>query len=431
MKTIYVLDTSVLISDPEVYLTLTNSKIVIPVTVLEELDSLKATFGDKAKQARTVIRNLDKISNNGDLHIGIQLENGSTLSVDTGNHNGTDGDSRILSTAYFIKQCNMKDDVIVISNDINMRVRAKARGLLARGHEPNKVNVNSFYECIKVIDHAMAAHDLQVNQIIDPENYDLNVNINDCLLFTNYTGQNIALGRVVGKNKIKVVRGGFDAWGIKPKNKEQLFAMDMLLDPSLDLVTLTGTAGSGKSLLSLAVGLQMVLEVKAFQKLIVYRPIQEVGNAIGFTPGSIDEKLAPWYEAINDSFEILFAPAGSSDDTKKNWRASLDMYKKKGKIEYEAMTYIRGRSITNALILVDEAQNIHPNDMKTILTRAGVGTKFIITGDIEQIDNPKLDSTNNGLSYVISKFKNCELAGNMALIQGERSRLASYAAKVM
>ena len=197
------------------------------------------------------------------------------------------------------------------------------------------------------------------------------------------------------------------------------------MDPTVDLVTLIGKAGTGKSLVVLASALELVLSKKAYDKFVIYRPIQPVGNDIGFLPGTMEEKLGPWFHAIMDNLEFLLGQKN------REWKKDLDMWQKKGLIEMEAITYIRGRSIPNAIILVDECQNLTKDEVKTILTRAGENTKIILTGDIEQIDNSILDATNNGLTYIIEKFKNSELAGHITLTQGERSRLASKAAEIL
>jgi PhoH-like ATPase len=198
------------------------------------------------------------------------------------------------------------------------------------------------------------------------------------------------------------------------------------MDKSIDLVTLIGRAGTGKSLVVLAAALELVINRKEYEKFIIYRPIQPVGSDIGFLPGTMEEKLAPWFQAIMDNFETLFQSKNGGD-----WRRELEMYQKKGKIEMEAITYVRGRSIPNAIILLDECQNLSKEDVKTVLTRAGENTKIILTGDIEQIDNSVLDATSNGLTYVIEKFKNSDLAGHITFTQGERSKLATLASEIL
>ena len=217
-------------------------------------------------------------------------------------------------------------------------------------------------------------------------------------------------------NKIKAIRKTYP-WNITSRNAEQSFLIDLIMDNGIDLVTAIGQAGTGKSLLSLATALELVMNKRQFEKLIIYRPIQPVGNDIGYLPGTKEEKLAPWFQAIMDNFEFLL---NNKNNNNNEWKRDLEMFQKKGKIEMEAITYIRGRSIPNAIILVDEAQNLNTNEVKTILTRAGEGTKIILTGDIEQIDSHDLDAMDNGLTYIIEKFKNSDLAGHITLTKGER-----------
>jgi PhoH-like ATPase len=213
-----------------------------------------------------------------------------------------------------------------------------------------------------------------------------------------------------------------DVWGIDARNKEQSFALELLMDPDVEVVSLIGQAGSGKTLLAVAAGLEQVLgDDNEYKKLIVSRPIQPLGKDIGFLPGTLEEKMDPWLMPIKDNLEFLL---GNDRDTVK-------MYFEKGVIEIEAITYIRGRSITNAFIIIDEAQNLTRHELKTILTRVGEGTKIILTGDIEQIDNIYIDETSNGLTYAVEKFKEYDISGHITLQKGERSKVATLAAKIL
>jgi PhoH-like ATPase len=268
--------------------------------------------------------------------------------------------------------------------------------------------------------------DLQRNGFIKSDFYQFDdLNANECVMFENEHGDGIAMGRKVSGNKIKLIKKT-NPWNIHSRNKEQSFAIDLIMDKSVDLVTLIGKAGTGKSLIVLATALELVINRKEYDKFIIYRPIQPVGNDIGFLPGTMEEKLGPWFQAIMDNMETLLQFKNGD-----NWRRELEHFQKKGLIEMEAITYIRGRSIPNAIILIDECQNLSKDDVKTILTRAGENTKIILTGDIEQIDNSALDATSNGLTYVIEKFKESDLAGHITFTQGERSKLASKAAEIL
>jgi PhoH-like ATPase len=268
--------------------------------------------------------------------------------------------------------------------------------------------------------------DLQRNTYINTEFYGFDdLNPNECVMFENEHGDGIAMGRKTNGNKIKLIKKT-NPWTIHSRNKEQSFAIDLIMDKGVDLVTLIGKAGTGKSLIVLATALELVINRKEYDKFVIYRPIQPVGNDIGFLPGTMEEKLGPWFQAIMDNMETLFQFKNGD-----HWKRELEHFQKKGLIEMEAITYIRGRSIPNAIILIDECQNLSKDDVKTILTRAGENTKIILTGDIEQIDNSSLDATSNGLTYVIEKFKESDLAGHITFTQGERSKLASKAAEIL
>lgn len=433
MRKTYILDTSTLIHDPFAYKHYEGSDVIIPIEVLNELDNLKKQSASAGKNARVAIRRLDEISSLGDISVGILLDGDVMLKVDAtyndlsnpayaGFGDPTYGDTRILACLYSNWLAN--NDTILVSQDINLRVKAKARGILAESHVGDQVASSDLFGGVQTVVDEDAGLDLQQFGTIDPFDYKLDLFPNECVLFESTEGDGIAMGRKVAPDKIKLIKKYYP-WNINPRNKEQTFAIDLMMDREIDLVTLIGKAGTGKSLVVLASALELVLNKKEYDKFIIYRPIQAVGNDIGYLPGTMEEKLGPWFHAIMDNFEVLF-------NTKQgDWKKNLEMYQKKGRIEMEAITYIRGRSIPNAIILVDECQNLSKEDVKTILTRAGEGTKVILTGDIEQIDNSVLDATSNGLAYVIEKFKESEFAGHITFTQGERSRLATEAADIL
>ena len=436
MRTTYVLDTSALIYDPCTYKQFPNSDVVIPIAVLNELDKLKKLSTEVGRNARVAIRLLDEISEKGDISTGIMMENDTILKVDAdyidlsqpaylGLGDPTYGDTQILACLQDTWHNHTEHDVILVSNDINLRVKAKARGIDSQAHEGNKYSLSDLYSGVQVSVNEEAGIDLQQNGWIDPRVLGLDMAPNECILFSADNGDGISMGRKVSPDRVRLVRKSYP-WNVSSRNKEQSFAIDLIMDKNINLVTLIGRAGTGKSLIVLATALELVLSKKEYDKFIIYRPIQPVGNDIGYLPGTMEEKLAPWFSAIMDNFELLFASKNGGD-----WRKELEMYQKKGKIEMEAITYIRGRSIPNSIILVDECQNLSKEDVKTILTRAGEGTKIILTGDIEQIDNSVLDATSNGLTHVIEKFKDSDLAGHITFTQGERSKLASLAAEIL
>ena len=437
MRKTYVLDTSTLIYDPLAYKHFPHSDVVIPIAVLNELDKLKKGSSEAGKQARVAIRQLDEISSLGDISMGILLDDDIMLKIDAGwidlsesAYRGlgdpTYGDTQILACAQANWHMHAEHDVTLVSNDINLRVKAKARGIDAESHEGERYSLSDLYSGVRTIRHEDAGLALQQDGKIDPRCFGItNLSPHECVLFEADNGDGIAMGRKVAPDCVKLLRKNYP-WNIASRNKEQSFAIDLIMDRNIDLVTLIGRAGTGKSLIVLATALELVLGRKEYDKFIIYRPIQPVGNDIGYLPGNMEEKLAPWFSAIMDNFEMLFTSKHGGD-----WKRELEMYQKKGKIEMEAITYIRGRSIPNSIILVDECQNLSKEDVKTILTRAGEGTKIILTGDIEQIDNSLLDATSNGLTHVIEKFKDSELAGHVTFTQGERSKLASKAAEIL
>jgi len=436
MRKTFVLDTSALIFDPQVFKKFPHSDIVIPIACLNELDKLKKQSGEVGKKARVCIKLLDEISSKGDISTGILIDDDILIKIDAtyidttkdpyqGFGDPTYGDTQILACLQMNWQAHPEHDVTLLSNDINLRVKAKSRGIDAEAHEGEKTSMSDLYSGVQTILNEDAGLELQQSGFIDPRNYGIQLLMHECAIFQSDTCDNIAMGRKVAHNKVKLIRKAYP-WNISCRNKEQMFAVDLIMDKNVDLVTLIGRAGTGKSLVALAAALELVLNKREYDKFVIYRPIQPVSSDIGYLPGTLEEKLAPWFQAILDNFEFLFANKNGD-----NWKRELEMYQKKGKIEMEAITYIRGRSIPNSIMLIDECQNLNKEEVKTILTRAGEGTKIILTGDLDQIDNNSLDATNNGLTYAIEQFKNSELAGHVTLTQGERSRLATLASEIL
>jgi len=439
MKPTIVLDTSAIIFSPNVFNQFPNHHVIVPIAVLNELDKLKKGFGEPAKNARVAIRLLDEISDKGDISTGILLDNNSSLKIDTtyidttispylGLGDPSYGDTQILACLISNWNQHSERDVCLISNDINLRVKAKSRGIDARSFEEKGNAFNEMYSGVQILTNQNACDELVSKGSIDPKKYDLDLCPHECVVSSE---DPTILGHKVSSNKIKLIKPQYP-WNISPMNTEQSLAIDLIMDKNIDLITLIGSAGTGKSLIVLACALELVLNKREYDKLIIYRPIQAVGADIGFLPGFLEEKLAPWFQAILDSFELLFSNgSGKTNKTNIDWKRDLEMYQKKGKIEMNAITYIRGRSINNAIIMIDESQNISTGDLKTILTRSGQNSKILLTGDISQIDSHNLDSTNNGLSYVIEKFKLSEIAGHITFLHGERSRLATIASEIL
>ena len=435
MKKTFVLDTCVFLSDPNCLKQFQENDIVIPLKVLDEIDKNKARQDGAGFNARYVIRILDVYRTKGSLFKGVSLGEGKgKLFVQ---HYETEGlphdfdlsvpDNQIIATALTEKAKYKRKKVIVVSQDINMRVKCDSLGLLCEdyvAHDTveNKDEVftglSKYLVDEQVVDSFYAGEDI----FADKEEIKLQPN-QYVMLVSNSNDKKTALARFYSYSDPLVKMYKMEnIWGIDARNKEQSFALELLMDPDVEVVSLIGQAGSGKTLLAVAAGLEQVLgDDNEYKKLIVSRPIQPLGKDIGFLPGTLEEKMDPWLMPIKDNLEFLL---GNDRDTVK-------MYFEKGVIEIEAITYIRGRSITNAFIIIDEAQNLTRHELKTFLTRVGEGTKIILTGDIEQIDNIYIDETSNGLTYAVEKFKEHEISGHITLQKGERSKVATLAAKIL
>jgi PhoH-like ATPase len=433
MRKTYIIDTSVLVYDPNSYQSFAGNDVIIPIYVLDELDKLKTLPNDAGRNARVFIRTLDKLCQQGELHRGIRLDNDIFLKIDTSQVQAevfgskTYVDNKILACAKRLAD-DRKDysPVVVVSRDINLRIRARAFEMQAEDYETAQAKTSDLYLGFRQVVNEELGLLLQANGYLDCKLFEEfnDVMPNECLHFVDEEGGGLAIARRVN-DTIKLIPDR-SPWELSLRNKEQAFAADLLCDPRIPLVTLVGRAGTGKTLCAVASGLEMVLAKKAFNRLVIYRPIQPVGNDIGYLPGTMEEKLDPWMGPIKDSLDFLTGKSKKGG----SWKDKLSpQYAEK--IEMQALTYVRGRSIPNAFIIVDEAQNLTKEEVKTILTRASSGTKVVLTGDIEQIDNSSLDATNNGLSYVIEKFKDSELAGHITFSKGERSALAAKAAEIL
>lgn len=429
---IYIFDTNCFIANPQCYQDF-KGELVIPMTVLEELDKLKTKQFSGARNCRVAIRKLDELCETGDISKGIKIGKSSTLRVDVSNSSvvGSDAtyaDNKIVSLALSLKKKNASKKVVVVSRDINLKIKARSLGLEAQGYDNDNKDLSDLYMGWQNIVNESAGIELYDKGFILIKDYiELDsLNENECVLFGDLNKKGIAPGIRTG-DKISLVKER-TMWNINAKNKEQLFASELIYNSDIPLVSLIGKAGSGKTLLSVGAALDLVLNKRKYDNLIIYKPIQEVGNPLGYLPGTISEKVSPYFASIEDSFSFLLnGGSGKKEDYKKQ----LHQYLSNGTIQFEALAFIRGRSISRSLILIDEAQNLGIGEIKTILTRVGYGSKIILTGDIEQIDNDKLDALNNGLTYVIEKLKTSELTGHITLTKGERSELSALAAELL
>jgi PhoH-like ATPase len=435
-KKTYVLDTSALITDTECVNSYGSNDILIPIKVLEELDKHKKRQDLVGASARTVIRFLDSLRSKGSLYEGVRLGKGKGIIKVKGYNPNMEfppeldlevPDHQILAVALSEKTESRK--VIVVSNDINMRVVCDSIGMESEDCSPEKVVESSsslfhgFTDILvddEFIDRFYTNERMELpeqKQKLFPNQY--------LMLISSYDNKKTALAKYIGPNQplAKLANlGKKGVFNIKPRNKEQNFALDLLMNPDIPLVSIVGKAGCGKTMLAIAAGLEQTIGVDSkYSRLIVSRPVQPMGKDIGFLPGTLEEKMSPWLRPIQDNLQFLMG----------NDKITLEMYMQKGVIEVEAITYIRGRSISNAYIIIDEAQNLSMHEIKTIITRVGENSKVILTGDIEQIDNVYVDETTNGLTYVAEKFKPYDLAGHITLMTGERSKVATLASKIL
>ena len=437
MKKTYVLDTNVHLADSKAIFAFKDDDIIIPLKVLEEIDKHKKRQDGVGANARQFIRILDDLRAAGNLHTGVDIPDGAgKLSVRAFDPiympdglEKEDPDNQIISTALKEKSKYKRKKVILVTQDINMRVKCDSLGFPSEDYKTNRV-IDTHEELFS----GFTKH-LVDDQFIDQfyigkkkltiEQEESNFHPNQyIMLVSNENEKKTALAKFKNYNSplININDYKSEAWGVHPRNKEQKFAMDLLNDINIPIVTITGKAGTGKTLLALAAGLEQVLEKNIYKKLIVSKPVQAMGSQdIGFLPGTLEEKMRPWLMPIQDNLDFLMS--GNA----KN----IEHLYQDGTIEIEALSYIRGRSISNAYVIIDEVQNLSPHELKTIVTRVGENTKIILTGDVEQIDNVFLDSTSNGLTYAIEKFKSFELAGHISLVKGERSKVATLAANVL
>lgn len=444
MKKNFVLDTNVLLHDPGALVSFADNVVCVPIYVIEEIDNFKKELSELGQNARQVSRKLDRLRRQGDIRTGVPNEAGGTVRVLFSGRDHLEDtspvhrdlsishmmDRLIVGSALELAHAEPDTPLVFVTKDVNLRIRAEAMGLRAEDYDRENKDVSELYTgtgelglspdevtrlfstgSVPVPDGASVFENqyLVVRSIVNPS---------QSALVRTHRKEGV-LQRIVDLRD--------PVWGIKPRNKEQHFALDALLRDDIKLVTLIGKAGTGKTLLAIAAGLQKVAEEKNFVRLLVSRPIFPLGRDIGYLPGDVEEKLNPWMQPIHDNVEFLMGLSRPDRRSGRSYRELIDM----GLMEVEPLTYIRGRSIPNQFMIVDEAQNLTPHEVKTIITRVGDGTKIVLTGDPYQIDNPYVDSVNNGLVYIAEKFKQTPIAATVTLMKGERSELAELAANLL
>ncbi len=430
----YVIDTNVLLHDPDALSDFEGNNIIIPLAVLEELDSMKRFRDELGKSVRAVLRFFDSLKElgKGDLRTGVKMPNGTTIRIQLETRakvspefalSLSSNKYRILMAAYVLYEKG--EPVVFVSKDLTMRVKPEAIGLEVQDYENQKFSYDSIYKGYRSIE--LSKHDIDhfykdgrlslPNETFLPNEYCIFTSPEKSSAVGKYDAKS---GQVVSLLQIKS-----DIWGISPLNVEQRCALDLLMRDEIKLITLIGPAGTGKTLLALAVGLRKVFDEGTYTRILVSRPIVPLGRDIGYLPGLKEEKLLHWMQPIYDNLDILCGSSGDEPNETLRWVTDSK------KLEMEAVTYIRGRSFPKIYMIIDEAQNLTPHEVKTIISRAGSGTKVVLTGDPTQIDNPYLDKDSNGLTYSVGCFKEKKIFGTIFMEKTERSELAALAAEVM
>lgn len=433
MRKNYVLDANILLHDPESIFHFADNHVIIPVAIIGEIDRFKKEMTDRGYNARAVVRILDALRGEKSLSAGVPLDNGGTLTVycdtDHAAANGQpDGDREILRVAETVRKAEPDTPVVIVTKDINLRIRADAAGLRAEDYESDRVLLSELNTVERTLTlEADSFEALKVNGDLPLPDGDFTPN-EYVLLRNGASERSTLLARVdPDVSRLQVLRApDAGVCGIRPRNKEQYYAFDALLDERIQLVTLMGKAGTGKTLLAIAAALYNTLKRKRFRSVLVARPVVPLGRDIGYLPGDVDRKLAPWIKPIVDNIEFLLhahGPVRGFSDCASLFQSGL--------LEIQPLTYIRGRSISQRFVVIDEAQNLTPLEVKTVITRIGEDAKVVLTGDPWQIDNPYVDATSNGFMYLAQRFRSEPLAAHVQLRKGERSPLAELAANLL
>jgi PhoH-like ATPase len=433
MRKNYVLDANILIHDPHSIFQFADNTVIIPVGVISEIDRFKKERTDRGYNARSVVRLLDTLRNETSLADGVELENGGRLMVYCDRERvltvpGEPADLELLRVARAVREAEPDTPVVIVTKDINLRIRADAAGLRAEDYTSDRIQLSELYsgqrEC--VLEPDRLAEFREHRRLAVPE---LEFSPNEYALLRTANGTSgsaLARADVDGQRLVELHEAKDTLWGIKPRNKEQYFAVDALLDDRIKLVTLMGKAGTGKTLLALAAAVEQALHRKRYRGVLVARPVFPMGRDIGYLPGDLSQKLEPWMKPIADTIEFLIdagGPIKGHHDCAALVRAGL--------LEIQPLTYIRGRSISSRFVVIDEAQNLTPLEVKTVITRLGRGAKVVLTGDPYQIDNPYVDANSNGFTYLVNRFRPQAVASHIELRKGERSPLAELAANLL
>ena len=460
-KKLFVLDTNVLMHDPASIFRFKEHNLFIPMVVLEELDRAKKGLSDVSRNVRQASRFLDELISDADqqtINDGLplsKLTNNLTSDQQSGRlffqtHQlshllpedlpGQIADNSILSTVLALAKEFPEVNVILVSKDINMRIKAAALGIVAEDYHNDQAieDIDLLYTGAMALQADFwEQHGTKMESWLENNHtfYRIHSEIaaewypNQYIYIDDDSGFQAIVKSVAGETAVLQLLKDYtsrthNVWGVNAKNREQNFALNVLLDPDIDFITLLGSAGTGKTLLALAAGLSMTLERKAFQEIIMTRETMPVGEDIGFLPGSEEEKMAPWMGALMDNLEVLGGRSGNND-----WEQSASQNMVMNRVKIRSLNFMRGRTFLNRYLIIDEAQNLTPKQLKTLITRAGPGTKIICIGNLAQIDTPYLTATSSGLTYVVDRFKAWENSAHITLRRGERSRLADFASE--
>jgi len=459
-RRLYLLDTNVLMHDPTALFRFAEHDVFLPMIVLEELDRAKKGVSEVARNVRQVSRFIGQMMSPGsDLEQGVALvePDGLKLNVGTGRlhfqterfENGQElvgdrslADNEILLAALSLKRKHKDVQVILVSKDINLRIKAAIHGITAEDYYNDRAldDLSLLYSGIRELDNSFwEAHNTEdswtdngrtyyrIGQLDGDQWYP-----NQCLRLDGSNGMEAIVRSVCSREVVLEVARDFrrsqhGVWGIHARNPEQNFALNLLMDADIDFVTLLGTAGTGKTLLALAAGLSQTLDDKLYREIIMTRATVSVGDEIGYLPGTEEEKMTPWMGALTDNLEVLT----DVDNHGGEWGRAVTSELLSSRIKIRSLNFMRGRTFLNRYLIIDEAQNLTPKQMKTLITRAGPGTKIVCLGNVEQIDTPYLTETTSGLTFAVDRFKNWAHAGHITLKRGERSRLADFASEAL
>lgn len=429
MKT-YVLDSCVILLDPYAHLAFQDNRTIVPLAVVEELENFKTRSDLLGKHARMFTRSLDELSSYGSLLEGIKTEKGGILQVKTASLGLIDSlpvelskdliDNSILAVA-------MEAEGVLVTNDLNLKIKSQAVGVVAEPYETDRVNTDSLYDGVT---EAIVSGEEMAMVFSGGIEASQTYHENECLMLRCQSNLNQTALCIYKKGRINAISNYDDGVSrIRPQNKEQAFALHLLMDPEIPLVTITGKSGCGKTVLALAAGLSLVQD-QIYQRMLVARPIAPLGGKeLGYLPGSAEEKISPWMQPIRDNLDCIMNQGKTGrKDGDRDFMKDLEAQRL---LQVEPLTYIRGRSIPNQFFLIDESQNTSKAEIKTILTRAGMGTKIVLVGDVDQVDDAYMDSHSNGLALAINAFRDSHLAAHITLTKGVRSELSEAASKLL